>query len=120
MRSSIVLAAFFVATANIALNFLASATARQALSWHQIFLTRIFWLTFAVGFLSLTCLVSLYFLGKEDKFDVANGILLAGSLSIILGSLVGKYFRGGAIHWSEWAIFTLIILFYLIRFHRTN
>jgi hypothetical protein len=58
-----------------------------------MYTSQVFWLAFLVGVFSITSMASLYFYGRQDRFGMANGILLMGALSIVGGTLVGYFVK---------------------------
>ena len=112
----LIIVAASVAGANIALNYFTSRTASEAASLFEIFKTGGFWIAFAVGTTSLILMCTLYYLGRENSFGMANGILLMGAISIVGGSLYGYLGRGNHLHWSEWALLIVIACFITVRY----
>ena len=107
--------AVLVAIANIALNYLAARIAATAVGWQSMFSTPRFALMFVVGLASLVFMSTLYFLEKSSQFGMANGVLLMGVTSIMGGTLIGYFIAGSRVHWSEWVILGLILIFLLVR-----
>lgn len=106
--------AVLVAIANIALNYLAARIAATAVGWQSMFSTPRFALMFVVGLASLVFMSTLYFLEKSS-IGMANGVLLMGVTSIMGGTLIGYFIAGSRVHWSEWVILGLILIFLLVR-----
>ena len=109
-----------VAAANILLNTLTSKAAAESETWLNVFLTRWFGLAFVIGIASLLLMSTLYHVGRQSAFGMANGILLMGALSIVGGTLVGYFFKGNTIHWSEWVLLVLILCFLGVRYSLTT
>lgn len=112
----ILMLASFVSMANIALNYLASKAALESEYWTGMFRTGSFAIAFMVGIASLGGMASLYFVGRDSSFGMANGILLMGAVSIIGGTLVGVFVRGNALHWTEWILMSSIVALIGIRY----
>lgn len=110
-----------VAIANILLNTFTSKAAAESETWIDVFVTRSFGLAFVIGIASLLLMSTLYHVGRQSAFGMANGILLMGALSIVGGTLVGYFFRGNTVHWSEWVLLVLILSFVIVRYcHATG
>jgi hypothetical protein len=97
-----------VAGLNIFLNYLIATAASRSSSWAGLYFDPFFGVAMVVGVVSLSAMGSLYYLGQESRFGLANGVLLMGALSISGGTLLG-YYKGNAIHWSEWLLLALIL-----------
>jgi hypothetical protein len=109
-----------VAIANILLNTFTSKAAAESEAWLKTFGTLSFGLAFIIGTISLLLMTTLYHVGRQSAFGMANGILLMGALSIIGGTLVGYFFRGSTVHWSEWTLLVLIACFITVRYCLTT
>jgi len=105
-----------VAGANILLNGLVATAAKRSAGWLDVYATSVFWLAFLVGIISLLAMSSLYFYGREDRFGMANGILLMGVLSIVGGTLSGYFVMKNTVHWYEWILFALILCSIALRY----
>jgi hypothetical protein len=105
-----------VAAANILLNALTSKAASESKSWVDVFTTSTFGLALLTGIVSLLLMTTLYYLGRQSTFGMANGVLLMGAMSIVGGTLVGYFIRGSTVHWSEWVLMLLILCFVGIRY----
>jgi hypothetical protein len=105
-----------VAFANILLNLFASKAASEAHTFFAVFRSGSFFIAFFVGITSLLLMCSLYFVGRSNLFGMANGVLLMGAISIVGGTLVGFFFRGSDVHWSEWVLMSLILIFVGVRY----
>ena len=105
-----------VALANILLNMFTSNAALASETWLDVFFTRSFGLAFVTGTTSLLLMCTLYHVGRQSAFGMANGILLMGALSIVGGTLVGYFLKGNTVHWSEWTLLILILSLIVIRY----
>lgn len=99
--------ALFVAFLNIYLHVLASGAAG---SWNQRLLSKQFLLAFAVGSLSLIAIFVFYYAAGSN---VARGLLLMGSASIIGGSLYGIVILGNRLELIDGLLFALLSAVYL-------
>jgi hypothetical protein len=104
-----------VAICNIALNDFTRRAALSAGKWQSSFATPYFLLAFIIGLASVAFLVSVYFSAKGNTFGLANGILLMGMTSVIVGTMYGIV-TGSKLHWSEWAVFVLMLMFSIVRY----
>jgi hypothetical protein len=116
MTKYILLLSFSVSICNIALNYFTSRAAFAAEHWSQVFASRHFAMASVVAASSLVLVASLYFVSRGNQFGLANGILVVAATSIIGGTVFGYGFLGNRVHWSEWVLFFLILLFVGIRF----
>jgi len=101
--------ALLVALLNVLLHICAvtttgSLTDRLASRW--------FVLAFSLGALSLCSIFAFYANGGPN---LARGLLLMGSASIIGGTLFGVTFRSQRLEPVEWLLFALIAAFYFSR-----
>jgi len=104
-----------VAICNIALNDFTRRAASSAGEWQSSFATPYFVLAFIVGMVSVVFLVSVYFSAKGSAFGLANGILLMGMTSVIVGTTYGIA-MGNKLHWSEWIVFVVLLTFSIVRY----
>ena len=73
---------------NIGFNTAVYKTVLGASTFAQAIMSPMFWVAFAIGTMSLMCMLGMYF----SKFSLAQGILIAGATSILLGTLWGSFF----------------------------
>jgi hypothetical protein len=112
----IVLLAALVASANILLNLLTASAAAQSQSWFNLFFTPAFGFAILTGIFSLLLVATLYHLGKQAQFGMANAVLMIGGLSIVGGTIAAVLLRGDILHWTEWLLLILIICFMVVRY----
>ena len=108
--------AFLVSIANVGLNFFVAHTASSAKGWGAMFTSTNFVLAFLLGIGSLSFMSMFYYFGRGNQIGMANGVLLMGATSIIAGTLLGYFGQGARVHWSEWCIFALLIVFIFLRY----
>ncbi|MGY6281927.1 hypothetical protein ACXIT0_03455 [Methylorubrum extorquens] len=111
--------AFMVSLANIGLNFLIARSASAAVNWQSLFASNAFAVAILLGIVSLSFMSLFYYVGRHNQIGMANGILIMGATSIVGGTLVGYFGQGAQIHWSEWCVLVLLVVFFFLRFART-
>ena len=106
-----------LALINIVLNFAASWTAASGRSYLLTILSPRFLLLCGLSFLSLLALVALY----RSGFSVARGILIAGAVSILVGTIAGVVFEHSPVPRlerltpPEWALMATMAVLLLYR-----
>ncbi len=105
-----------VSVCNIGLNYFASKAAGSAGQWSHAFQTVSFAIAFAVGAMSLACMVTLYHFAKGNQFGLSSGILTMGTTSIIGGTLFGYFVLKNEVSSIEWILLLLLVVTILLRF----
>lgn len=104
MTAKAILFIFAVPLLNIVLGTLARSAGTAPISYWSALRSPAFAAAFAVGTISLLCLVALY----KEGVPLYQGFLLMGALSIIGGTLWGVILAAATPTISEWMLLALI------------
>lgn len=108
MNMLAVIFALAVGIINIMLNIKVQDAARTGgNTFLETLLSVKFLIAFGIGTISITLLLLFYY--NANKFNLAQSLILMGSMSIIIGTFYGWYYRGNQISPIE-----LLVLFTMI------
>ncbi len=116
MKSSAFIFIVLVAISNICLNYFVRNSVDNNLTIGRNIISKDFLLAFTVGVISIICLLQVY----RSNVNLAQGILLMGAISIIIGSIFSAVYFKQKYTIIEMLILIVLSLLIIYRWYLTN
>jgi fluoride ion exporter CrcB/FEX len=102
---------FSVGIINVIINIFLSRSAKTSDSFPTAIFNINFLIALIVGMLSILAILYVY----KSNLNLAQGVILMGAISIIIGTIYGVVFQNNKISVVEMLIFIILILLYFVR-----